>query len=218
MISKPIPFHARLRLQRVLVLGIAGPSGSGKTTLARELAQRLPATLLPLDAYYRSLDHLPPATRAEQNFDHPDALEWQLLVDQVATLARGHAIDQPCYDFVTHTRVPDRTQRIEPEACLIVEGILALRYTGLRALLNFAVYVQAPASVCLARRTERDIRERGRSEHAIREQFRSTTQPMAEQFVHPSAAHADLVLSGTEPLQNLVNEVLAQLRARALLP
>lgn len=204
--------------QHPVLVGIAGPSGSGKTTLARHLCTTLNSTLLPLDAFYRSLDHLPVAERAHRNFDHPDALESDLLVEQLRALAHGQAIDRPCYDFVHHTRKPGHTERIEPTAFLIIEGILALHYPDLRALFDLAVYVQAPVELCLARRLDRDIRQRGRTAEAVREQFRLTTRPMAEQFVLPSAAHADLVVLGTDPVSLSLDRILADLRARSLLP
>lgn len=201
-----------------VLVGIAGPSGSGKTTLARQLCTTLGGTLLPLDAYYRSLDHLPIRERANRNFDHPDALESDLLVEQLRALAHGHAIDRPCYDFVHHTRKPGQTERIKPTACVVVEGILALHYPELRALFDLAIYVETPVELCLARRLDRDTRDRGRTAEAVREQFRLTTQPMAEQFVLPSAAHADLVVLGSDPVSFSLDRILAELRVRSLLP
>ena len=201
-----------------VLIGIAGPSGSGKTTLARRLCAALGANLLPLDAYYKPLDHLLVGERADRNFDHPDALDAELLVQQTQALAHGHAIDRPCYDFVHHTRKPGETERIEPSAFLIVEGILALFYPKLLALLDLAVYVEAPPELCLNRRIDRDVQERGRTAEAVREQFRTTTQPMAEQFVVPSAANADLVVSGSDPVTDSLDRVLAELRSRSLLP
>lgn len=201
-----------------VLVGIAGPSGSGKSTLARRLCTALGGTLLPLDAYYRSLDHLPIGERDSRNFDHPDALESELLIEQVRDLAHGQPINRPCYDFVRHTRKLGKTERIEPTAFLIIEGILALHYPDLRSLFDLAVYVEAPVELCLDRRIDRDVRQRGRTAEAVREQFRTTTQPMAEQFVLPSAAHADLVVLGSDPVSLSLDRVLADLRARSLLP
>lgn len=201
-----------------MVLGVAGPSGSGKTTLARHLCTALNGTLLPLDAYYRPLDHLPVAERADRNFDHPDSLETGLLVEQLRALTHGHAIDRPCYDFVHHTRRPDETVRIEPNAFFVVEGILALHYPALRALFDLAVYVEAPVELCLERRIDRDVHERGRTADAVREQFRTFTLPMAERFVMPSAAHAGLIVLGSDPVARSLDRILGELRARLLLP
>ncbi len=214
----PVTIRPPASPEHPVLVGIAGPSGSGKTTLARDLCTALGGTLLPLDAYYRSLDHLPIGERDSRNFDHPDALESELLIEQVRNLAHGHAINRPCYDFVHHTRKPGQTKRIEPTAFLIIEGILALHYPDLRPLLDLAVYVEAPIELCLARRIDRDVRQRGRTPETVREQFRTTTQPMFEQFVLPSAAHANLVVLGSNSVSHSLDRILADLRARSLLP
>ena len=198
--------------QRPLVLGIAGCSGSGKTTLARELASELDATLLPLDLYYRDLSHLPPAERAARNFDHPDSLEADLLTHHVALLATGTAVTAPAYDFASHTRVPGHGHTVQPGGVLIVEGILALHYPELRRHYDVSVFVAAPHQVCLRRRIHRDVRERGRTEDGVREQFWATAHPMAEQFVLPSAAHATLTVEGTDSLDWSIEQVLTTLR------
>ena len=197
---------------RQLVIGIAGCSGSGKTTLARELASEVNATLLTLDLYYRDLSHLAPAERAVQNFDHPDSLEADLLTEHVRTLAEGIPVNAPEYDFATHTRLPGAGHIVEPSGILIVEGILALHYPELRELFDLSLYVNAPHEVCLRRRIHRDMRERGRTEASVREQFWATAHPMSEQFVLPSAAHANLTVEGTDSLDWSVEQVLSVLR------
>ena len=198
--------------QRPLIIGIAGCSGSGKTTLARELAAELDATLLTLDLYYRDLAHLPPEERARQNFDHPDSLEATLLCEHVRQLAEGRPVTAPVYDFATHTRVPGAAEPIEPRPVLLVEGILALHYDELYNLYNLSVYVHAPHEVCLLRRIHRDVRERGRTEASVREQFLATAQPMAERYVLPSAPRATLTVEGTDSLDWSVEQVLGWLR------
>jgi Uridine kinase len=203
--------------QRPLILGIAGCSGSGKTTLARELTQQLSATLLPLDFYYICLSHLPPDERALQNFDHPDSLEHALLVQHVADLADGRTIERPVYDFMTHTRVPDRTETVASAPVLIVEGILALHYPRLRSLYDFSIYVNAPNKICLNRRIYRDMRERGRTEESVRAQFDATAKPMADLYVLPSAQHASITVQGTEALDWSVEQVLQRLNQLGLL-
>jgi uridine kinase len=196
---------------------VAGCSGSGKTTLARELTTQLAATLLPLDFYYRCLSHLPPEERAMQNFDHPDSIEHALLVKHVELLADGKSIERPIYDFTTHTRVPDRTETIAPTAVLIVEGILALHYSALRALYDFSIYVNAPNQICLNRRIYRDMRERGRTEESVRAQFEATAKPMADLYVIPSAQHASIAVEGTDALDWSLEQVLQSLRKLGLL-
>jgi uridine kinase len=196
-----------------LVVAIAGCSGSGKTTLARELAQELAATLVPLDFYYRDLSHLAPAERATQNFDHPDSLEDELLIEHVRRLANGLSVASPVYDFATHTRVSDRTTTLSAATVILVEGILALHYEGLRPLYDLSIFVNAPTEVCLKRRIYRDIRERGRTEASVREQFFATAHPMALEYVLPSAAHASLTVDGTDSLDWSVQQVLARVLA-----
>jgi uridine kinase len=197
--------------QRPLILGIAGCSGSGKTTLARELTQQFNATLLPLDFYYTCLSHLPPADRALQNFDHPDSLEHTLLIEHITALANNQPIERPIYDFATHTRVPGRTETIHPAPVLIVEGILALHYEALRPLYDFSIYVNAPNKICLNRRIYRDLRERGRTEESVRAQFEATAKPMADLYVLPSAAHASIIVEGTDALDWSVEQILKRL-------
>jgi uridine kinase len=195
------------------LLAIAGCSGSGKTTLARELSQQLSAALLPLDLYYRDLSHIPSATRTHQNFDHPDSLETALLTQHVESLAAGHPIEIPAYDFATHTRIPDRTIPVPASPYVIVEGILALHYPALRPCYQLAIFVEAPSEVCLRRRIHRDIHERGRTESSVVAQWNATAYPMAIQYVIPSAAHAHLVVDGCASLDWSVEQVLARIRA-----
>jgi uridine kinase len=146
--------------RRPLVVGIAGCSGSGKTTLARELATQLEATLFPLDLYYRDLSQFPLDTRHKRNFDHPDSLESELIIEHVRALAKGEAIERPVYDFKTHSRVAGAFDRVVPESVVIVEGILALHFAELVECYDFSIYVNAPHDVCLARRSS--TRRRGR--------------------------------------------------------
>ncbi len=201
-----------------LVIGIAGCSGSGKTTLARELATQLDATLFPLDLYYRDLSQFPLDTRHKKNFDHPDSLESELIIEHVCALARGEAIQRPVYDFKTHSRVAGKFDSITPTAVVIVEGILALQYDELIPLYDFSIYVNAPNEMCLKRRIYRDMLERGRTEQSVREQFEATARPMADLYVVPSAARASLIVEGTESLDWSVEQVLKSLNQDGLMP
>ncbi len=193
-------------------MGIAGCSCAGKTTLARELATQLDGTLFPLDLYYRDLSQFPLDTRHKRNFDHPDSLESELMVEHVRALARGEAIQRPVYDFKLHTRVAGSFETIAPARVVIVEGILALHYAELVACYGFSIYVNAPQEVCLARRIERDMRERGRTEEAVRAQWEATTMPMAKMYVVPSAARAAIIVEGTDALDWAVEQVLKRLK------
>jgi uridine kinase len=214
-VSATLPEQLRLP-QRPLILGIAGCSGSGKTTLARELTTQLNATLLPLDFYYRDLSHLPPAERAQQNFDHPDSLESELLRQHVTALSNGASIERPTYDFSGHIRVAGQTETIVSTEVLIVEGILALHYEPLRALYDFSIYVNAPHDLCLTRRIYRDMRERGRTEESVRQQYEATARPMADRYVLPSAQHATMTVEGTDALDWSIELVLKRLRQLGL--
>jgi uridine kinase len=197
--------------KRPLVLGIAGCSGSGKTTLARELATQLDATLFPLDLYYRDLSQFPLDSRHKRNFDHPDSLESELIVEHVRALAKGEAIQRPVYDFKTHSRVAGAFDTIVPKDVVIVEGILALHYDELVTSYDFSIYVDAPHDVCLSRRIHRDVRERGRTEESVREQFQETARPMADLYVVPSAARASVTVEGTDSLDWSVEQILQRL-------
>jgi len=207
-----------LSTNQPVVLGIGGCSGSGKTTLAAELSNQLNATLFPLDLYYRDLSHFPLDSRHKRNFDHPDSLESELIIEHVRTLAAGDPINRPVYDFKTHSRVPDTFDRIIPNKVVVVEGILALHFPELLPLYTLSIYVDCPAEVCLARRIHRDVRERGRTEESVREQFYATAHPMAELYVLPSAARATLTVDGTESLDWSIEHILSTLHRRRLVP
>jgi uridine kinase len=202
---------------RPLMIGIAGCSGSGKTTLAAELARQLEATLFPLDLYYRDLSQFPLDSRHKRNFDHPDSLESELIVEHVRGLTQGETIQRPVYDFKKHERVAGAYEMVVPGRAVIVEGILALHYAELLPLYDFSIYVNAPDEVCLARRIDRDGRERGRTEESVRAQWEATTRPMADLYVVPSAARASLVVEGTESLDWSVERVLHGLHHAGLM-
>ena len=200
------------------MLGIAGWSGSGKTTLAVELARQLDATLFPLDLYYRDLSQFPLDSRHKRNFDHPDSLESELIIEHVRALANGKTIQRPVYDFKTHSRVAGAFDTVTPAGVVIVEGILALHYAELRPLYTFSIYVNAPHDVCLARRIHRDMRERGRTEESVREQFEATARPMADLYVTPSAARASVIVEGTDALDWSVEQILQRMQQAGVMP
>lgn len=203
-------------LRRPYLIGIAGPSGAGKTTLAQRLARELQAPILSLDAYYRSLDALPPAERERVNFDHPSALDHALLIEQLTALAAGRTIQVPVYDFATHTRTGETVPLAAP-GFAIVEGLFALYWEEVRAQLATRVFVEAGDAVCFTRRLERDTRERGRSVESVQLQYRETVRPMAERYVLPTRAFADVVVGGTEALEDCAAAVLAHVKARGAL-
>ena len=193
------------------LIGIAGPSGAGKSYLAWHLANRLSVPVLALDHYYRDLSHLPLEQRAHSNFDEPAALEHELLIAHVADLHAGRAIRVPTYDFPSHART-SVTQTFEPAPFILIEGLFTLHWPELRRLLGTGVYVDMTDDVCLRRRQERDVSERGRTPESVVEQFRATVAPMADRYVRPTRLHAHLVLSGNAPIDEGVSCVLDHVR------
>ncbi len=189
------------------LIGIAGPSGAGKTALAERVARELAAPLLSLDHYYHPHGGLPLEERARLNFDEPDALDSALLAVHAEALARGACIDVPVYDFATHARL-ERTSPLAPAPFIVVEGIFALYWEPVRRHMPTRVFVSASDEVCFARRLERDVRERGRTPESVFEQYRETVRPMAERYVRPTSAFANLIVSGSALLEDSVRAVL----------
>jgi uridine kinase len=197
-----------------LVVGIAGATGSGKTTVARRLTEELPrgsVALLQHDSYYRDRADLSYAERCELNFDHPDALETSLMVEHLQQLREGKAVRVPIYDFTTHRRQPE-TQRLEPGAVVVVEGILVLADPDLRAMLDIKVFVDTDADIRVFRRIRRDIEQRGRSFDSVRKQYYSTVRPMHQQFVEPSKRWADVIVPEGGRNQVALDLLTARLR------
>lgn len=182
--------------KRPLFVAIAGGSGSGKTTIARsvvDLVGRDKAVYLQQDAYYRDQAHLAFEDRLKVNYDHPDSIELELLVEHLQALRNGQAIERPIYDFETHTRT-DETYLIAPEPAVIVEGILLLADPDLRDCFDVRVYIDTEPDVRLMRRIQRDIVERGRSVESVLAQYEKTVRPMHHQFVEPSKRYADIII------------------------
>jgi uridine kinase len=194
------------------IIGIAGPSSSGKTELARQLVAKLPgAAIVSLDSYYRGMEEIPFERRKHSNFDHPDALEWELLHEHLQALAQGRAFEEPVYSFAAHARTSE-TRRIEPAGFVILEGLFVLHWPALRSALDTKVYVETDPGVCFRRRLDRDVAERGRTPESVREQYHLTVLPGAERFVFPTRQYADLVVSGEQPLAASTGAVLSALR------
>lgn len=178
-----------------LIIGVVGGSGSGKTTVARAIHEALgpDAAFVDMDAYYRLQDHLPFEDRLQVNYDHPDAFDLDLMVEQLESLRRGQPIDKPTYDFARHTRA-DRRELVEPRQAIIVDGILLLVEARLRALLDIKVFVDVDDDVRFIRRLQRDVRERGRSMDDVIRQYLRTVRPMHLEFVEPSKRYADIII------------------------
>jgi uridine kinase len=200
-----------------LVIGIAGGSGSGKTTLAHMILERVGVdriAYLPHDAYYKDLSNLPPNERATINFDHPNSLDNDLLVEHVKQLKRGEPVDLPIYDFKTHSRTTS-TRRIEPRQVIMVEGILIFAEPALRELLEVKIFVDTDADMRFIRRLQRDINERGRSTESVVRQYLATVRPMHMEFVEPSKRYADVIIP--EGGQNAVAMEMVVARLETLL-
>lgn len=195
------------------IIGIAGGSGSGKSTLARAVVAHEPqAAVLEIDSYYRDLSHLSLDERHAVNFDHPDAIDWELLEVHLDALRSGRSIERPVYDFATHTRLsvpsPFGGKRV-----VVLEGILALHPVALRNLYSLSVFVEAPRDLRVTRRVHRDVKERGRTEASVLHQVAATVEPMYAEFVEPSRAHADFIADGRADLDLTVARLFGALAA-----
>lgn len=196
------------------VIGIAGVSGSGKSSIARALAGELKsAAVVELDSYYRDLSHLEITEREKQNFDHPEALDSVTLIADIARAGRGEAICCPTYDFATHTR-SGKVKEIEAHDFLIVEGLFTLHWPKLRKCFGAKIFVEIAGDIAFERRLRRDVRHRGRTEESVRRQYEKSVWPMAEQFVLPSRAHAELIVSGEAAIEKSVREIVELVRRR----
>ena len=200
------------------VIGITGGSGSGKSTLVRALVDLLGeerVAVLCQDHYYRDLSHLELSLRALANFDHPDALDLDLLAAHAQELRSGEAVDRPVYDMPTHTRTGD-TVRVEPRETILVEGTLLGAHPELASALHAMVFVDLEESKRLARRVRRDVHDRGRTRVSVHHQWSVTVAPMFTEFVEPIRAPADLTVRGDEPAGDLAGRVAAPLHICAL--
>ncbi|HYT68339.1 MAG TPA: uridine kinase [Vicinamibacterales bacterium] len=179
-----------------LVIGVAGGSGSGKTTVVRRIFEALGDTRIPVlehDRYYRDRNDLRLEERAVLNYDHPDSLETELLVDHLNELRAGRPVEAPVYDFARHAR-KDATETITPGRAIIVEGILIYTDAALRKLMDVKVFVDTDDDTRFIRRLQRDIAERGRSVQSVIEQYLGTVKPMHLEFVEPSKRYADIII------------------------
>ncbi|MBW3630143.1 MAG: uridine kinase [Gemmatimonadetes bacterium] len=198
------------------VIGIAGGTGSGKSTVARRLYESLhldSAVFLDHDSYYRDLDQLPLEERKKVNFDHPDSLDNELLVQQLQALIERRPIDKPVYDFAAHTRARE-TARVEPRDVILVEGILLFVQESLRELFDLKIFVDTDADVRFIRRLARDLELRGRTIDSVIDQYLTTVRPMHFEFVEPSKRWADIILPrGGQNLAG-IDVIAARIRER----
>ena len=180
----------------MFIIGIAGGTGSGKTTVVNKILERIPLTrvaLVPQDSYYKDSSHLPMEVRQQINFDHPDSLEFKLLVDHIRRMKRGEAVEQPMYSYLSCTR-SEETLRVEPRDVVIVEGILIYTHMPLVKEIDLKVFVDADADDRLGRVIQRDMQERGRDVEQVLERYEKTVKPMHLQFIEPSKRVADVIV------------------------
>lgn len=178
------------------LLGVAGGTGSGKTTVARSILESVGQdriSLIQQDSYYKDVNWRSESELLHHNFDHPSALDTDLMVAHLAALKAGHPVEVPIYDFVRHRRTA-RTRRVEPQPVILIEGILIFVEPVLRDLLDFKIYVDTDADIRLIRRLGRDMSERGRTVQDVLRQYLETVRPMHLEFVEPSKRWADIII------------------------
>ena len=179
-----------------MIIGISGGTGSGKTTVAQKIITSVGAdnvVYLQQDAYYRNLGDMPIELRHNVNFDHPNALDNDLMMNHIEALRAGESIEQPIYDYATHSRKPE-TLHVEARPVIIVEGILIFIDPQMRRLMDLKIFVDADADIRFIRRLDRDVHERARTVESIISQYTTTVRPMHLQFVEPSKRYADIII------------------------
>ncbi|TCI91903.1 uridine kinase [Tenacibaculum sp. M341] len=180
----------------MFIIGIAGGTGSGKTTVVNQIVNELPpdeVCIISQDSYYKATDNLTYQERSKINFDHPRAIDFELLVEHLAELRENKVIEQPIYSFVTHNRTKD-TVKTHPRKVIIVEGILIFNNKLLRDLCDIKIFVHADADERLIRRVKRDISERGRDINEVLTRYQNTLKPMHEEFIEPTKSYADIII------------------------
>ena len=202
----------------MLIIGIAGGSGSGKTTVVREITRRMQSrddiVVIPQDSYYKDQGHLSMEERQALNFDHPDSIDWELLVHQLQELKAGRAIDEPTYSYITCTRQPE-TVHVEPADIIIVEGILIFTCKELMKELDIKVFVDADDDDRLMRVITRDIVERGKNVEWVIDRYTKTVKPMYLQFIAPSKRYADIIVPQGGHNKVAINVLLSGIRKMA---
>ena len=180
----------------MLIIGIAGGSGSGKTTVVRALTEQLKekVVVIPQDSYYKDSSHLPMEERQKVNFDHPDSIDFDLLIKHLKELKKGHSVEQPVYSYITCSRSATETVTVHPAEVIIVEGILIFCCAELRKQMDIKIFVDADDYDRLMRVMARDILERGKTVETVIQRYSRTVKPMFLQFIEPSKRYADVII------------------------
>ncbi len=203
----------------MLIIGIAGGTGSGKTTVVQQIVAELPeeeVCIISQDSYYKDLSHLSYAERVKINFDHPNSIDFDLLVAHLEELRRDSSFEQPVYSFVEHNRTGE-TVTTYPRQVVIVEGILILTHPEIRKLFDIKIYVHADSDERLIRRLKRDIAERGRDLEEVLGRYQTTLKPMHQQFIEPTKEYADIIIPtnrhntvAVNVIRSIINQKLAE--------
>ncbi|RZS93285.1 uridine kinase [Aquimarina brevivitae] len=180
----------------MLIIGIAGGTGCGKTTVVNQIISELPVDevcVISQDSYYNDTSHLPYEERVKINFDHPQSIDFELLISHLKKLKKGETIQQPVYSFIDHNRTGE-TLPTKPRKVVIVEGILILTNPAIRKMFDIKIYVHADSDERLIRRLKRDIAERGRDINEVLDRYQTTLKPMHQQFIDPTKEFADIII------------------------
>lgn len=201
-----------------VIIGIAGASASGKTLLADTLYKELrrdvgeaAIDIIPEDSYYKCQDHLTFEERILTNYDHPNSMDHDLLLEHLKALKQNHSVEIPLYDYVNHTR-QKASRHFSSKRVIILEGILLLTDQRIREQLNLSIFVDTPLDICLIRRMQRDMNERGRSMESVIAQYRATVRPMYLQFIEPSKQHADIIIPHGGKNRRAIEMLKAQIK------
>ncbi|MDC7995531.1 uridine kinase [Altibacter sp. HG106] len=203
----------------MLIIGIAGGTGSGKTTVVEQIVEQLPTdevVVISQDSYYKDLSHLSFEDRVAINFDHPQAIDFDLLVRHLQKLRNGNSFEQPVYSFKEHNRTSE-TVLTHPKKVIIVEGILILTHPEIRDMFDIKVYVHADSDERLIRRLKRDIADRGRDLEEVLHRYQTTLKPMHQQFIEPTKEFADIIVPtnryntvAVNLIRNIIHQKLEQ--------
>lgn len=197
------------------IIGVAGGTGAGKTTLCNQLFSLFDpkdVAYIRQDDYYHDLSYLPEMEREKHNYDHPNAIDNKQLMADLKALVAGEEVDIPIYDFRTHTRTTE-THKVKSHKIIILEGILVLHFRELRDIFDLKIFVDTPADIRFMRRLERDMAKRGRTLESVLKQYKNTVRPMHTLYVEPCKEYADIVISGMNDIQPIINLLATQMNA-----